>query len=94
MLGIKSTSKVNLFLSIFAIVCGVLCLSYCVVNILPSIENNKSFMQIIRIMKGGVSRMKHPISKNILLSVLAVITMFSLFTLIEEGHNFIGNELF
>lgn len=38
--------------------------------------------------------MKHPVSKNILLSVLAVITMFSLFTLIEEGHNFIGTSYF
>ncbi|PZX02990.1 hypothetical protein C7437_10886 [Psychrobacillus insolitus] len=55
MLGTKSTSKVNLLLSIFAIVCGVLCLTYCAVNILPSIENNKSFMQIIRIMKGGLA---------------------------------------
>jgi signal transduction histidine kinase len=38
--------------------------------------------------------MKHPVSKNILLSVLAVITMFSLFTLIEEGRNFIGTSYF
>ncbi|WP_144510487.1 histidine kinase dimerization/phospho-acceptor domain-containing protein [Bacillus sp. FJAT-22090] len=38
--------------------------------------------------------MKHSIGKNILISVLAVITMFSLFTLIDEGRNFIGANYF
>ncbi|WP_391206507.1 sensor histidine kinase [Psychrobacillus sp. L4] len=38
--------------------------------------------------------MKHTIGKNVLLSVLGVITMFALFTLIDEGRNFIGTSYF
>lgn len=38
--------------------------------------------------------MKQPIGINVLLSILAVITMFALFTLIDEGRNFIGTSYF
>lgn len=38
--------------------------------------------------------MKHAIGKNILLSVLAVLTVLSLFTLIDQGRNFIGTSYF
>lgn len=38
--------------------------------------------------------MKHSIGRNILLSALAVITVCSLFTLIEQGRKFIGTSYF
>lgn len=38
--------------------------------------------------------MKHTIGKNILLSVLAVLTVLSLFTLIDQGRKFIGTSYF
>lgn len=38
--------------------------------------------------------MKHQVGKNILLSVLAFISIFSLFTLIEEGRKYIGMSYF
>ncbi|SES24435.1 MFS domain-containing histidine kinase [Psychrobacillus sp. OK032] len=38
--------------------------------------------------------MKHAIGRNILLSVLAVITVLALFILIEQGRNFIGTSYF
>ena len=38
--------------------------------------------------------MKQPIGKNVLLSILAVITMFALFTLTDKGRNFTGTSYF
>lgn len=38
--------------------------------------------------------MKHAIGRNILLSTLAVITVLGLFTLIEQGRQFIGTSYF
>lgn len=38
--------------------------------------------------------MKHAIGRNIILSTLAVITVLGLFTLIEQGRNFIGTGYF
>ncbi|MEI4769907.1 HAMP domain-containing sensor histidine kinase [Psychrobacillus sp. FJAT-51614] len=38
--------------------------------------------------------MKHPIMKNIIISILAVITLFGLFTVIDEGRNYIGKNYF
>ncbi|WP_156316807.1 hypothetical protein [Bacillus sp. FJAT-22090] len=54
-MAIKSTSKVNLLLSMVAIICGVLCLSYCITNLVPIFEIKESFIEIIRSMKGGVA---------------------------------------
>ncbi|TQR17490.1 sensor histidine kinase [Psychrobacillus vulpis] len=38
--------------------------------------------------------MKHSLGKNILVSVLAVITVFSMFTLIDQSSNYIGKNYF
>lgn len=43
-------------MSIVAIGCGMLCISYCVVNMIPLIETSERFVQIIRMMKGSVVR--------------------------------------
>lgn len=53
-MAIKSTSKMSFLLSIVAIVCGLLCLFYCLTNLLPVVEIRESFVEIIQNMKEGV----------------------------------------
>ncbi|MFJ5771074.1 hypothetical protein [Psychrobacillus sp. NPDC093180] len=54
-MAIKSTSKWSLLLSILAIACGIICLTYCLANWMPLIEIKESFVQIIQNMRGGVT---------------------------------------
>jgi len=53
-LAIRSTSKMSLLLSVVAIVCGILCLFYCITNLVPIVEIRESFVEIIQNMKGGI----------------------------------------
>ena len=52
-MAIKSTNKMSFLLSIVAIVSGILCLLYCITNLVPLVEIRESFVEIIDNMKGG-----------------------------------------